>query len=185
MSHFSKVDVEIRDMEALERAVSNMGFEIKHNIGCRYWGGQEVMDTVIKLPGKYDCGVVKTGETYSLKYDKYGNWVEPHIGVDGQMLLINYSKAKVELEARKLRYKCVAKGEKLVVYNPKKTSEQLEVSFNPDGSASMQAKGFKGSGCMVFSDLEEALGVVKEHTKTGDYRAKNLEETRTALKNKI
>lgn len=185
MSHFTTVGVEIKDIEALNIALKEMGLNLTKNDQCRYYYGTETMPQVIRLPGSYDCGVVKSGESYFLKYDKYEGEVERYLGKDGIVLLQNYTRAKVELEAKRMRYKCVRKGDIIVIYNPKNSAEKLEVTFNEDGSAVMRAKGFKGSGCMVFDSLEKALGTVTDFKVTSDYGAKVKVSDQQQLKAKL
>ena len=170
MSHFTDVKVEIKDLAALEEALRNMGFRMLHETTCRGYTNEE-MQNVIKLPGEYDCGVISTESGYALRYDSYNGHVEKYIGEKGTILLQKYTKVKIEQDAKRLGFKCIMKGDVMVVYNPKNAQEKVEVTFNSDGTAKIHAKGFKGKGCMVFADLEKALGTVVNHQKTSEYGA--------------
>ena len=46
----------------------------------------------------------------------------------------------------------------------------IEITVNPDGSTTVQTKGFTGAGCKEASRfLEEALGEVEHERRTAEY----------------
>ena len=48
----------------------------------------------------------------------------------------------------------------------------IEVTVSPKGETSIQTKGYAGADCLQASKfLEQALGVVANETKTGEYFA--------------
>jgi hypothetical protein len=49
-------------------------------------------------------------------------------------------------------------------------SRIIEVTVSPKGEATVQTKGYAGSDCLQASRfLEQALGVVSDERKTGEY----------------
>lgn len=50
-------------------------------------------------------------------------------------------------------------------------SEQVEFSISPEGEVIMKVHGVKGPECEAITrDLRENLGVVKQHTRTREFR---------------
>lgn len=173
MSHFRKVKLQISDRKALMDAVKSMGLDLKHNIPCR--PGNTVYPDVIQMPGRYDCGIIKDDDScYILVYPPYTT-AERILGKDGALLRKSYVEAKLKAEAQKINFRCVSRGDKFVLFNPQDTKKQLEVDFTSD-EIIMHARGFSGSGCMIFHELEVALGSVIEEQYTSEYYSTNQEE---------
>jgi len=73
MSHFTQINAEIRDLEALRAAVARCGGEVVENAECRYYYGTQRKEVVIRLPGKYDAALEKQADgSYRLAADWYG-----------------------------------------------------------------------------------------------------------------
>ena len=51
MSHFTHVSAEIRDLDACNKALNNMGLTMQSYGSCRYYFGTEMKENVVRLPG--------------------------------------------------------------------------------------------------------------------------------------
>ena len=119
MSHISKIELIIKDLEALITACKRLGFEFREGQKTYQWYGRWVGDSpmpegvteeelgkcnhAIHVPGaKYEIGVVRKGNAYILLYD---SWIKggltKHIGKDAGKLKQIYAVEKIRLEARK------------------------------------------------------------------------------------
>jgi len=119
VSHISKIELVIKDLEALKSACKRLGFEFREGQKTYQWYGRWVWDSpmpegvteeelgkcnhAIHVPGaKYEIGVVRKGNAYILLYD---SWIKggltKHIGKDAGKLKQIYAVEKIRLEARK------------------------------------------------------------------------------------
>lgn len=175
MSHFTNVRTEIRDMEALENALSSMHLNMEHNAKCRYYYGTTIKENVAHLPGPYDVAFEKdVNGAYNISADFYGGHVAKTIGANGAILIGRYTMEKLKKEAKKLGFKVYPKNNSQAkVVDPKEAAGKLDVEIGEDGTVSFKASGFKGKKCMKFESLEKALGAVMETEKTSSYYAEN------------
>jgi hypothetical protein len=174
MSHFSKIQVEITDLEALRAAVARMGFEVIENAECRYYYGTQQKEIVIKLPGKYDAALEKDPEgKYMLTADFYGGHVEKYIGEKGAFLLQLYTVEKAKIEGRKRGFAVTeTQGEDHILVTLRDPQGgALKVYCYPGGKTITQPDNIHGKSCMKFYDLEKALGFIEEHKLTADFWA--------------
>ena len=89
MSHITKIDIVIRDLEALEAACQELGAELVRGVETYAWFGRNVGGNlpegfttemlgkcthVIRVPGvEYEVGVVRMADgTFTLLYDFWG-----------------------------------------------------------------------------------------------------------------
>ena len=119
MSHISKIELVIKDLEALKAACRRMEFEFREGQRIYQWYGRWVGDSplpegiteeelgkcdhAIHVPGAdYEIGIVRKGKSYILLYD---SWIKggltKHIGKDAGKLKQIYAVEKIRLEARK------------------------------------------------------------------------------------
>jgi hypothetical protein len=119
VSHISKIELVIKDLEALKTACKRMGFEFREGQTTYQWYGRWVGDSpmpegvteeelgkcnhAIHVPGaKFEIGIVRKGNAYILLYD---SWIKggltKHIGKDAGKLKQIYAVEKIRLEARK------------------------------------------------------------------------------------
>lgn len=126
MSHFVEIGVEVRDIEALKAACTELGLKVVANSEARgykptYGRGQAAKlaaDYVIVLPGPYDVAVIREESgVYGLQADTYNGHVEKVLGPGMGRLKQLYAAAKVTLDARKkgLRVTSSKKNGKLVL----------------------------------------------------------------------
>ncbi len=112
MSHFTKVQTQIKDLQALRQACTEMGLELLEakegeKVNCRgynTWG----CDAVVRLKGRYDVGLNRTAEGfgawvagYEITADYWQGYVEKEVGKNCGLLLQRYGVVKAETEARK------------------------------------------------------------------------------------
>lgn len=172
MSHFTSIGTKITDLEALKNSLSQMGLKLEHNQTCRYWAGNRVKENVAKLPGPYDVAFEQNADgTYSIVADFYNGHVERSIGPNGSKLIKGYAMEKIKIEARRRNYSIhVFPNGKIKIYDPTDSSgAYIEATIEENGNVTFKAKGFQGSNCMKFANLEASLGEVSKRRMTDEY----------------
>jgi len=121
VSHISKIEVEIHSLEDLKQACKELGFQFCENQKTHKWYGTNKesenetefgkCDHAIKVPKcKYEIGVVKQGNHFSLLWDSYyTGGLEKRIGKDAGILKQAYSVQRIKREARIKGYRVVQK----------------------------------------------------------------------------
>ncbi len=104
MSHFTTIQTQIRDLEALADASQEMGFLFLSDTHCRgYAGMNRQAPHVIRLKGPYDIAVEpsqENPETYGLTTDWWDGHVAREVGENFGRLLQTYGIHKTTREAR-------------------------------------------------------------------------------------
>jgi hypothetical protein len=104
MSHFTTIDIEIKDIEALKAACAEMALAVVDNTEARGWGSARARaDHVIKLQGPYDIAVNRQADGYELNADLWGGHVEREVGSGFGRLKQLYGVHKTINEARQRR----------------------------------------------------------------------------------
>ena len=119
MSHFTTIQTQIRDIDALRDACSELGLELLPNTEARGFGGRTRHgEHVIRLKGPYDIAVNQEFPEGSEKKGSYGlttDWwdghVEREVGPKYGRLLQLYGVHKTMREARRQRYRVTRKLE--------------------------------------------------------------------------
>lgn len=104
MSHISTIELEIRDLDTLERACGFMGLQLVRNRKrFRWYQGEGFCDHVIEVPGaEYDIGVVSSGSGYGLQWDDWrSGGLEQRLGKGAGKLKQAYALERVRSEARR------------------------------------------------------------------------------------
>jgi len=103
MSHFTTISTQIRDVEALRLAVSELGLSLLHNAMARGYSSNRIPGNyVIQLKGPYDIALNTNGDgSYGLTTDWWGGHVEREVGANFGRLLQLYGVHKTTIEARK------------------------------------------------------------------------------------
>lgn len=123
MSHLAKIELEINDLTALDKACKRMGFELMKGQKTYKWYGRWVGDSplpegvdksklgtcdhAIKVPGaSYEVGVLKKDNgKYGLLWDYWGAGGLPEkIGKNGGLLKQAYTLEKAKMESIKKGY---------------------------------------------------------------------------------
>ncbi len=106
MSHFTTIQTQIKDIEALRTACSEMGFLLLENTQARGYGSNQYEgEFVIRLKGPYDIALNTDNDgNYVLTCDWWQGHVEKEVGKDYGHLLQLYGVHKAMREARKRGY---------------------------------------------------------------------------------
>ena len=106
MSHFTTIQTQIRDLDALADACRELGVELTTGATARgFAGNTREGEAVIKLNGPYDIAVNKATEnTYGLTCDWWNGHVAKEVGENYGKLLQLYGVYKASREARKRGY---------------------------------------------------------------------------------
>lgn len=120
MSHVTKIDVQIKDLEALKDACEKIGLEFREGQKKYKWYGRHVgdyplpegfkkedlgkCDHAIGIPGNknaYEIGVVKQGDSYTMLWDFWngGYGLEPVAGKDCENVVDAYTQEVAMNEA--------------------------------------------------------------------------------------
>ena len=104
MSHFTTIQTQIRDLDALKDACVEMDLQLVANAACRgYAGITRQAPHVIKLHGPYDIAVDPSPEkngTYGLTTDWWDGHAAKEVGAGYGRLLQSYGVHKTLREAR-------------------------------------------------------------------------------------
>ena len=103
MSHFTTIQTQIKDIEALRAACAELNLPLLGNAEARAYGGRtEHGDFVIRLQGPYDIALHhQPDSTWHLSADLWDGHVEREVGSHFGRLLQLYGVHKASKEARK------------------------------------------------------------------------------------
>ncbi len=103
MSHFTNIQTQIKDIEALREACRELGLELLQNAEARGYGStRQRGELVIRLKGPYDVALNRQSDgTYGLSTDWWDGHVEKEVGTNYGRLLQLYAVHKAAREARK------------------------------------------------------------------------------------
>ena len=106
MSHFTTIETQVRDVQALRAACTEMGLAVEENAVARgYSRNTHNGDLVIRLKGPYDIALNRQQDgTYGLTCDWWDGHVEREVGANYGKLLQLYGVHKAQIEARKKGY---------------------------------------------------------------------------------
>jgi len=103
MSHFTTIETQIRDIDALKAACSELGLAVAQNSQARGYGNKtHIGEYVIKLKGPFDIALNRqTSGAYQLVTDWWDGHVEREVGGKFGKLLQLYGVHKAMSEARR------------------------------------------------------------------------------------
>ena len=103
MSHFTTIQTQVRDLDALRAALGELGVTLLANTEARgYLNNTLHGDFVIRLKGPYDIALNKTPDgSYGLTTDWWDGHVEKEVGSKFGKLLQLYGVHKTMIESRK------------------------------------------------------------------------------------
>lgn len=106
MSHISKIELEVTDLEILNHACVRLGLTlIKGRKSFRWYGKSASCSHAIRVPGAdYEIGILEKDGRYELNCDYYDRNIEKAIGSQGGLLKQLYAVEKTKLAARKKGY---------------------------------------------------------------------------------
>lgn len=102
MSHFTSIQTEVRDLDALHDACSELGLALCHAMHARGYGQtRRKAAHIVRLQGPYDIAVDPNPDgTYELTTDWWNGHVEKEVGPNYGRLLQSYGVHKTLREAR-------------------------------------------------------------------------------------
>ena len=103
MSHFTTINTQIKDIDALRAACAELGLPVEPNAEARGYAGNTLAgDFVIHLQGPYDVAVRREASgSYALHADLWRGHVEAELGKDFGRLKQLYGVHKATAEARR------------------------------------------------------------------------------------
>ncbi len=103
MSHFTTIQTQIKDIEALRSACQEMGLTLLQNTEARgYYENKIKGEYVVRLKGPYDIALNKQpDDSFGLTADLWNGHVEKEVGQGYGKLLQLYGVHKAMREARK------------------------------------------------------------------------------------
>jgi hypothetical protein len=103
MSHFTKIETQIKDIDALRSACAELGLNLEQDTKARGYVQNEIAGKyVIRLRGPYDIAVNQSANgAYSLTCDWWAGHVEKEVGKNYGKLLQLYGVHKALREARR------------------------------------------------------------------------------------
>ena len=128
MSHFTTIQTQIKDIDALRDACAELGLELLHDAEARGFNtNRRKGEYVIHLQGPYDIALNRQEDgTYGLSTDWWQGHVEKEVGFGYCRLLQLYGVHKTLREARRRRLRVTRKTEndgtiKLSLHQPTST----------------------------------------------------------------
>lgn len=152
MSHVSKFELEVNDLEALKAACEPLGLEFKEGQKNYKWWGRSVGDyplpagfkasdlgkcdhalSVKGAPNAYEVGVVKKkdGKGYELLWDFYsgGYGLQAKVGLDGdklkQMYNIHHAQRQFKKQGMQTKIVTLPNGHMQVHATPPRVTQSL------------------------------------------------------------
>jgi hypothetical protein len=103
MSHFTTIQTQVRDLNALRHALGELNVTLHEKTTARGYAGNKLQgDYVIRLKGPYDIALNQTPDgSYGLTTDWWDGHVEKEVGAKFGRLLQLYGIHKTTIEARK------------------------------------------------------------------------------------
>lgn len=103
MSHWTTIQTQIKDIEALRAACAELNLCLVENAQARGYGDNRLKaQYVIRLNGPYDIALNRQPDSsYSLVADQWNGHVEAEVGRNFGRLLQLYAVHKATIEARK------------------------------------------------------------------------------------
>ncbi len=103
MSHFTTIKTQIKDIEALRLASTELGLSLLQNTTARGYSSNTIKgDYVIRLKGPYDIAVQQQKDnSYGFTADLWAGHVEQEVGKNYGRLLQLYAVHKATKEARR------------------------------------------------------------------------------------
>jgi hypothetical protein len=162
MSHFSQVETEFTNLEALKAAVKALGFELVENAEVRGWNGIKTRaQYVIKLPDGYDLGFNYNSatKTFTAVGDFYQDHIEKYMGKRLSKLKAEYVRQHIILTARRKGHMVLMANDHCVkVRTP--DGATIVFSLDENGNYSTVVHGASGQNCLKLTEDYES-GTVK------------------------
>lgn len=111
MSHLSRIELEVNDLDALYRACLHLGLTlIKGKTSFTWYRGQGSCDHAIMIPNaRYEIGLINQKGAYHLQTDFWDKGVEAAIGKNGGLLKQRYAVERTKKEAARRKCRIIEK----------------------------------------------------------------------------
>ncbi len=111
MSHLSKIELEVKDLDSLAKACEQIGLKfVRNKKSFKWFYGEEKCDHVIEVPGaEFEIGVAMKDGKYELSTDFWEEKLEKAVGKNGGLLKQRYAVEKTKAEARRRGYRVIEK----------------------------------------------------------------------------
>lgn len=109
MSHISKIELEVNDLNTLNSACKRLGLQLVKGQKTFKWFGQKAGDcdhAIIVPEAEYEIGITSVNGIYELQCDYYDHNIGKAIGESAGLLKQAYAAEKTKTEARRKGY-CV------------------------------------------------------------------------------
>ncbi len=109
MSHLSKIELQVTDIDTLARASRRMGFTLNQGQTQFKWYGKAApCDHAIKIPNAdYEIGVIRNAGQFELNCDYFDRKLTQAIGENGGRLKQAYAIEKTKQVARQKGYTAI------------------------------------------------------------------------------
>ena len=112
MSHISKIELEVNDLNTLDSACKRLGLQlVKGQINFKWFGKKAGdCDHAIRVPeAEYEIGITHVNGIYELECDYYDRNIGTAIGEKAGLLKQAYAVEKTKAEARRKGYVAIEK----------------------------------------------------------------------------
>ena len=109
MSHISKIELEVTDLESLDRACRHIGLTLNRNqLTFKWYDGNGQCDHAIIIPGaSYEIGLIKKDDKYELQTDFWDDKISEVIGENGGLLKQRYAVEQTRTQAIRNGYRVI------------------------------------------------------------------------------
>jgi len=112
MSHISKIELEVNDLNTLDSACTRLGLQFVKGQKNFKWFGKKAgdCDHAIRIPeAEYEIGINRVNGIFELECDYYDRNIGKTIGEKGGILKQAYAVEKTKTEARRKGYSVIEK----------------------------------------------------------------------------
>ena len=109
MSHISRIELEVTDLESLDRACNHIGLTLNRNqTTFKWYDGNGQCDHAIRIPGaSYEIGLIKKEGKYQLQTDFWDDKIAETIGEEGGLLKQRYAVEQTKTQAIRSGYRVI------------------------------------------------------------------------------
>lgn len=189
LSHVTEIDVQIKDLDALETACAKRGLQLRRGQRTYKWYGKSVGDypvpkgmtaadlgkcdhAIFLSRDAYEIGVREQADgTFRLVWDFWngGYGMQAAVGKDCNELIADYTIECAKNAARAEGWMFNETSAFLEIYVPDTGRGGGTLRVSRDGT--VDAMGFTGTGCARSESIEKALGVRRETSLKPEYFA--------------
>lgn len=72
MSHFTRIKTQLTNLDTVEQALADLGYEVQRGASARGFGGQRARADLVVSAGQYDIGFAQRGGQVEMVADFWG-----------------------------------------------------------------------------------------------------------------